>query len=263
MGIFITISPTSSIPYLEAQKAQSRRRFYQDEDIEDSSDLFPSHNRYFESVQKILLAIQAGDPISAYEQLMQNMNTLSRCNPDIQEQRRQYRSFFRTLFELADTLRMGDREELLQQEQVILELLESTSFPPKEGPLINAVYDLLHNIERKDRTRASQHIARVQEYILENYSDSTLSLESVAERIGITSSYLSRLFKKETGSSFVDYVNTVRVQKAKFLLAQSELKIKDIAYQTGFHSIQNFFRIFKRMTGDPPGEYRIKQKDVS
>ena len=146
---------------------------------------------------------------------------------------------------------MGDREELLQQEQVILELLESTSFPPKEGPLINAVYDLLHNIERKDRTRASQHIARVQEYILENYSDSTLSLESVAERIGITSSYLSRLFKKETGSSFVDYVNTVRVQKAKFLLAQSELKIKDIAYQTGFHSIQNFFRIFKRMTGDP------------
>ena len=132
--------------YLEAQKAQSRRRFYQDEDIEDSSDLFPSHNRYFESVQKILLAIQAGDPISAYEQLMQNMNTLSRCNPDIQEQRRQYRSFFRTLFELADTLRMGDREELLQQEQVILELLESTSFPPKEGPLINAVYDLLHNI---------------------------------------------------------------------------------------------------------------------
>lgn len=249
--------------YLEAQKAQSRRRFYQDEDIEDSSDLFPSHNRYFESVQKILLAIQAGDPISAYEQLMQNMNTLSRCNPDIQEQRRQYRSFFRTLFELADTLRMGDREELLQQEQVILELLESTSFPPKEGPLINAVYDLLHNIERKDRTRASQHIARVQEYILENYSDSTLSLESVAERIGITSSYLSRLFKKETGSSFVDYVNTVRVQKAKFLLAQSELKIKDIAYQTGFHSIQNFFRIFKRMTGDPPGEYRIKQKDVS
>lgn len=79
-----------------------------------------------------MLAIQAGDPISAYEQLMQNMNTLSRCNPDIQEQRRQYRSFFRTLFELADTLRMGDREELLQQEQVILELLESTSFPQKK-----------------------------------------------------------------------------------------------------------------------------------
>ena len=41
--------------YLEAQKAQSRRRFYQDEDIEDSSDLFPSHNRYFESVQKFVL----------------------------------------------------------------------------------------------------------------------------------------------------------------------------------------------------------------
>ena len=80
--------------YLEAQKAQSRRRFYQDEDIEDSSDLFPSHNRYFESVQKILLAIQAGDPISAYEQLMQNMNTLSRCNPDIQEQRRLISLFF-------------------------------------------------------------------------------------------------------------------------------------------------------------------------
>lgn len=254
----------SDLPYsyLDAQKVLSRRRFYQNEEPAAAGEELPSHNRYFEIVQKILLSIQAGNSSMAYTIMSQTLESLSQefSRSDSQIQ---YRSFFRTFFELADTLHMGERENFLQQEQILIDILEHTDADQMTPRLTEAMYRQLQSIEHENSSRVSQHIARVQEYILEHYSDSSLSLEATAEHVGISPAYLSRLFKKETDSSFVDYVNMIRVQKAKYLLVQSNLKTKEIAFQTGFHSMQNFFRIFKRITGNTPGEYRANRKDLS
>lgn len=247
--------------YFDAQKVLSRRRFYQNEEASSAGEALLSHNRYFETVQKMFLAIQAGNSSAAYTMMSDTLEEISH-NSATADPYAQYRCFLRTFFELADTLHMGEREIFLQQEQALLDILEHTDADHLTSRLTEAMYKPLQSIERKNRSRISQHIARVQEYILEHYSDSTLSLESTAEHVGISSAYLSRLFKKETDSSFVDYVNMIRVQKAKYLLAQSNLKTKEIAFQTGFHSMQNFFRIFKRITGYTPGEYRANLKDL-
>ena len=77
-----------------------------------------------------------------------------------------------------------------------------------------------------------------------------------AEQAGISSSYLSRLFRQSLNVSFVDYLNGLRVAAAQELLVSSDRKVKDIAYMTGFNSTQSFFRIFKKFTGMSPGDYR-------
>ena len=95
--------------YLEAQKAQSRRRFYQDEDIEDSSDLFLPITAILSLSKKFCLLFKLETYLRLWATHAKHEHTLqmqSRYSGTAQ----QYRSFFRTLFELADTLRMGDRK---------------------------------------------------------------------------------------------------------------------------------------------------------
>ena len=73
---------------------------------------------------------------------------------------------------------------------------------------------------------------------------------------GVTPPYLSKVFKTETGVSFVDYLNGIRVEQAKYLLLSSDSSLKEIAGATGFGDQSYFTRIFRLSTGVSPGKYR-------
>ncbi|KAB8139317.1 helix-turn-helix domain-containing protein [Gracilibacillus oryzae] len=91
-------------------------------------------------------------------------------------------------------------------------------------------------------------------YIEENYMED-ISLESCAEYAGITPYTLSKAFKKIHGTNFIDYLTKVRMDKAKELLLQTNMKINEISEQVGYrHSYFN--RIFKKHVGLPPSQYR-------
>ena len=74
--------------------------------------------------------------------------------------------------------------------------------------------------------------------------------------MGINPSYLSKLFNSAYGKGFGQYLNELRIRQAKRLLADERLRILDVSQQTGFLSVQNFMRVFKKQTGCTPGEYR-------
>ncbi|HJC92012.1 MAG TPA: response regulator [Candidatus Mediterraneibacter excrementigallinarum] len=93
------------------------------------------------------------------------------------------------------------------------------------------------------------------EYIRNNYSHQ-ISLEDIAEYVGISRIYLSQLFKKETGKNIRDYLAEYRLSKAKELLLTSNLKIYTISELCGFGSAQYFNRIFKKMTGFSPYQFK-------
>ncbi|HJD46632.1 MAG TPA: response regulator [Candidatus Mediterraneibacter norfolkensis] len=93
------------------------------------------------------------------------------------------------------------------------------------------------------------------EYIRNNYSHQ-ISLEDIAEYAGISRIYLSQLFKKETGKNIRDYLAEYRLSKAKELLLTSNLKIYTISELCGFGSAQYFNRIFKKMTGFSPYQFK-------
>ena len=90
---------------------------------------------------------------------------------------------------------------------------------------------------------------------MENYKEN-ISLDDVCEKSGMSSYYFCRLFKKASGSGFVDYLNFVRICKSEKLLAKSEKSILEVAYDVGFSSVSYYNRIFKRYKNCTPTEYR-------
>ncbi len=98
-------------------------------------------------------------------------------------------------------------------------------------------------------------IERVIEYVNENYYKD-INLNTIADHFDKNNSYLSVLFKKETGKNFIDYLIHVRIQKAKNLLEQTGLKIPEIARKVGYPNEKYFFMAFKKVVGKSPQQYR-------
>lgn len=91
-------------------------------------------------------------------------------------------------------------------------------------------------------------------YIEENY-DKDISLAAVAKAVYVTPNYLSRVFKEEMNTNFVDWLNQVRIDKAKDLLAFTGLKAYEIAEKVGYKDYKYFSAIFKKLTGSSPKDY--------
>ncbi|UQZ86330.1 HTH-type transcriptional regulator YesS [Paenibacillus konkukensis] len=85
-----------------------------------------------------------------------------------------------------------------------------------------------------------------------------ITLDLMADKLKITPGYLSTYFKEKTGMNFSDYLNDLRIQRAKLLLDNLELKIQDVAAHVGYQNANSFIRMFKRYSGITPGEYRKK-----
>ncbi|MDR1156806.1 MAG: response regulator [Oscillospiraceae bacterium] len=99
-------------------------------------------------------------------------------------------------------------------------------------------------------------VTETKRYIERNYGDMQLSLQAAAASQHVSPEHLSRVFRHETGVTFVDYVTQTRIRKAVELLLGSDLKIYSIAEQTGY-STQHYFSVaFKRALGVSPIEYR-------
>ncbi len=93
------------------------------------------------------------------------------------------------------------------------------------------------------------------DYIQEHYSE-PVTLNEVAENIYVSTFYISRMFKKELGKSFVDYLNDVRIEKAKELLKDIKYKTYEVAEIVGISDPHYFSKLFKKYSGMTPSEYR-------
>lgn len=115
----------------------------------------------------------------------------------------------------------------------------------------------MDKFNEQDRYSSSiqNKISEVAFYLMENYMKK-LSLKEVADEFYITPSHLSRSFKKTTGFTFIEYLNSIRVKEAKRLLKETKKSIMEIAELTGFESQTHFGRVFKQMTGVSPLKYR-------
>lgn len=74
--------------------------------------------------------------------------------------------------------------------------------------------------------------------------------------MGFNATYFSTLFKKETGQNFMDYLTELRISKAKELLCGEELSVQDVAEQVGYRDLKYFSRLFKKLTGVSPSDYK-------
>lgn len=100
-------------------------------------------------------------------------------------------------------------------------------------------------------------ITRAKEFIHEHQTEH-LRLGHVAKAVNTSTFYFCKMFKKSTGINFTDYLSRVRIEKSKNLLLNPNLRISEIAFEVGFQSLTHFNRVFKKILGQSPTEYRAQ-----
>jgi two-component system response regulator YesN len=96
---------------------------------------------------------------------------------------------------------------------------------------------------------------QIEAYIRQHYGED-ITLQEIAERHHMSESHFSRLFKQQVGTSFLEYLTKVRVQKAKELLVKPKLKIYEVSLQVGYQDSRYFSQIYRKYTGETPTEFR-------
>ena len=99
-------------------------------------------------------------------------------------------------------------------------------------------------------------VAKVMKYVQENYTDCNLNLNSVAEGLGKNSRYISRTFKEETGIGILDYINGLRIERARELMSERKYSTQEVAEAVGYANIRTFRRAFEKVTGEMPRVYQ-------
>lgn len=100
-------------------------------------------------------------------------------------------------------------------------------------------------------------IERAKDLITNNYNKS-YQTKNIAQMLGVSNNHLARLFKQYYGRTISEYVIELRLQEATRLLTHTDTEITKVALESGFQSMSNFYRIFKKRTGLTPKEYRMK-----
>ena len=108
---------------------------------------------------------------------------------------------------------------------------------------------------RESEDNCSPHVKIVLSYIRQNYNKD-VSIKQLSARFNINTAYLGQLFKNEVGELFTNYINNIRIEKAKELLLGTNLKVAEISERVGYPNTNYFYRIFKQITGISPTDFR-------
>lgn len=114
---------------------------------------------------------------------------------------------------------------------------------------------------QEERQAEKEHVFKAIAYLEMNFSKKP-TLEEVSAFVGLNKNYFSTLFHKETGKTFVQYINNLKLRYAKNLLKSTKMPVNEICYASGFHSFSTFMHEFKKKYKETPMKYR-KRKNVS
>lgn len=118
------------------------------------------------------------------------------------------------------------------------------------------LFELSDNVQEKLNSTMASAKYNLIGFVQEHFRDSNLSLGLLAEEFGLSQSYISKLFKDETGQNFISYVKQLRMSYVKKQLMATNLQVKDIILDTGYVDVANFARTFKQEVGLTPLQYR-------
>jgi len=118
--------------------------------------------------------------------------------------------------------------------------------------LLRRIYDFYHDKNPVDNANIIENAKRV----IENNFAGDISLEQVARHVHLSPVYLSELFKKQTGMSFIDYKTIVRIENAKKLLSDPSVTISEVSAKVGYSDPKYFSKLFKKITGKTVYEFK-------
>lgn len=147
---------------------------------------------------------------------------------------------------------------------VAIEALKGRADDYIEKPFeVERFLSVIQKILESKRKTASGYINKMErvKIFLENNCDKKINLNHVAEEVCLSPKYLSRLFKENSGTGFNEYRLKIKIDKAKELLKTTDLTVNQIAIQLGYKNPESFIRMFEKLLGSTPTEFRVKNRD--
>lgn len=138
-----------------------------------------------------------------------------------------------------------------------IESVDCSKWQELKTSVVNVVVKLVSVMIKFVGSSESSIVKQACEYVLEHI-DEELSVKTLAEKLYISKSYLSDIFKQGFGVPLLEYINMVKIERAKMLLREENLKNYEIAYKLGFHDHEYFSKVFKKYTGMSLTEFRQK-----
>ncbi|MFD2611614.1 response regulator [Paenibacillus gansuensis] len=126
---------------------------------------------------------------------------------------------------------------------------------------LRALRSIRDDIWEESRHNRNHMVRQIQDYIVNHLSED-LSLTALASLVYIHPAYLSRLFKDETGGGVSDYILRLRMEHATYLLKHTNLKVYEVAKQTGYQNVAYFIKVFRTCYNQTPQEYKDRSCPV-
>lgn len=145
--------------------------------------------------------------------------------------------------ELYDRMGISAEIEVLQEMESPMELLKLKKSSQEKNT---------------EEVSPSAGIEMVMEYIQEHYCED-ITLSEIAEKVYLNSVYISRLIKEQTGKNYTDLIMELRIRKAVTLLKTTDMYVYEIAEKVGYHNLKYFYKVFKKVKGKSPNDYRAKK----
>ena len=151
-----------------------------------------------------------------------------------------------------EALRMGAKDYLLKptaSSEILRKIMKLADEiygpePEKDEPSATGRKELQHVM-----------VKRACKYLKEHYNEQ-ISLKSTAEYLEVSPSYLSAVFSRDMGETFIDYLNRIRIEAACLYLQQNRLKVYEVAFKIGYRDEKYFTKVFHKLQGMSPAEYR-------
>lgn len=226
------------------------------------ADIKPSDGEYYYSVEEeiqLINCIKVGDYNKAKELISHIINEIcENNNPSIEIARCLMFDLMGTMLKAINAVegntgnkgllwnQLSPEKTLMGCETIIQMNVAMESMLQKVCDYIE-IQKKSHNLALKDE---------VKNYIEENYSDANMSVALIAEHFKKNPTYLSRFFKEHIGEGLLDYINKVRIMKAKQLLKETQMNINEVSQQTGFINSAALIRVFKKYEGITPGQFK-------
>lgn len=219
----------------------------------DKSDCQIIH--LFDYSQQLLWAIKSGSIDQIEPMLTQIFNQIESSNCLTYEQINNWESEFQQLRKNWLKEYNIDYRESLYLGQDYWSKEGFFSFEKFKEEKRKEFYQLIKTLSRARYQKEKNNIQNIEEYIRTNYQED-INLQEIAERFFLSKEYISRKFKQEFGETITDYLTKIKVEKAKELLVNEHLKIYEVAYYVGYQNEKYFSKVFKKIVGVTPNEYR-------
>ncbi|RAV23152.1 AraC family transcriptional regulator [Paenibacillus contaminans] len=256
----IQYSPSGfTAAYDEAREMVSRRKLNDETQIiTDNTDQQPDFHLTPSEEKEFTAHLAAGNEADIMQMIGRMMSRL-RANGTAEQYRQLANEVVsKTLLALLlQNINAGDLQEELSPYEQIKEFVSEEQFDDFFRSLIRYAVTLMY----EKRMEKDTIIDYVLAYMEQHYGDD-IGPDDVAEKLNLSSGYMCKYIKNKTGKTFGDCLDDIRIMKAKQILEATDCKIHEVAVQVGYQNANSFTRMFRRLTGVTPGEYRREKRVV-